>query len=370
MEIKKILFVWPTTLGSACLDTNISSVAQDSLALAEIFENNGYEVWLYCPYKRKKSSWPRQVKLEDISKWEGEVCFFAQQGHLRQLNGQSIRPIKSDVRFQKVLESLYYLFKNGAQFWIPIFDVKTSFFTPPISENQFRYDINPDRGDEYLYEDYAIICLNSNLIFPDEQSAKLICKELEIDDYHNGVYQMNIFDHTHKYLEIPITLKPTLYDFIYTGYALTDYRKGRLKHFFNNKNDLNLGQAGSIRIAKKLNFKSLSNHKQISHKDNLELLNRSRFQLIFGEPTNTFLTPRFFMSLLGDSLTFVDSEYKAATNWCYNNGFANRVVSDLDQLVKVYTELLPNKHKFSSIEKQTALKFLNNKPYTFKEITL
>ena len=371
--LKKILYIFPTTLGSACLDTNISSVAQDSLALAEIFENYNYEVWMYNPYLRKKSSWPRQVQIEDIRNWEGDIIFAAQQGHLRQLTGQSVRPIKWDTNFQKVIKDVYYLLTQNNKIYIPIFDVKTYNFTPPVADIYYKYllnnPINKDRGDEQLLSNYYYICLNSSLIFPDKESAKILSNDLLLDN-NREVYEMNIFDHTHKHIKFPICLEPTTHDFIYTGFVLTDYRKQRLNHFFKDNKTLKLGQAGSVRIPKKLGFESLSNFKQISHDSNMILLCKSRFQLVLGEPTNSFLTPRLFMSLLGDSLTFVDSDYKAAVEWCKENSLDYLIVSDLEELNRKYNDRMRSKYLHVGMEQQIATNWLNSRPYIFKELEL
>lgn len=340
----KTLFLNINSIGSHTLDSRTCPFSQDGLALAEILEANGREVWLRNPYKvkSKQSSWPHTLSYnEEFSKSRfDEIIIFFQKQHFEQAAGRFIAPIASSPNVQLTIKMLYDCLKEGVHLYQASFDPKPA-MSPYYHSSEIelkKRNIREGRGSETHFNMLCEILDACDIVVPDQG---MIANRV----IHNDIYEANVFSHTNKYLSLhnqkPQRSTSFISDFIYTGFEVSKYRQQRLTTLLSETTAHCSIYGPAAKWAPK--WFDVADKKLLSHEDNIKLLSQSRFQLACGEPQHTFLTPRFFMAGLFGSIPLIDADYKAAVEFA-EAYHLSEIIVDSTGVVRKWVECDDNEY--------------------------
>lgn len=301
---KRAIWINPLTTVSTSLDITINPHDVDTLALTDLLEKKGYEVWLQESFtlKSKQSKWKNKIYTKDIVQFSSDIAimncgyfFFDYINHryLYELNEASTRALnfRLTMNWLKNFKGQVYIFTvDPREKFLEIFKLK-------LEDLKFKH--------KELYDMEEVHTLLNIL-----QNAKILAATSKLFDesLHNRVIEVEYW----KNLDLnPLPYKDTYtYDCVYTGVkSQTKQRKQLIKTWFNTDKCFT---AGDIEIS---GIKSLTDHKKCLLSKTLDYVQHSKTSLVCGEPRHYWLTPRVIQSLCQGTIASIHPDFNGKSHF-------------------------------------------------------
>ena len=341
--MKKVLFVYFHTSGAVVPDTNVFAVGQDSIALAEVFNNTGHEVWVLEPYKlkSKQCNWPLKIHLNEIDKIADFdiIIGFLLQIHFNILTGSFLSYIEKYQSMKDIIDAVYEACVIGdIPLMTPVYDPKPKFMQAISSSLCKKTDIRPGRGNKEYLNKYLNLCDITQPIW----SSRDMLTNLPIFEYIKSRqnWYSNHFEHFFKYIGSEYKESFNFnykYQIVYTGFIITEYRAARMIHLLSKAYGLH--HAGmNLKMAKPLKSTGLYNNKTLTKAQDNEVMADSRFIIAFAEKAHTFITQRVYQGAFSGNILLVDFEYTAASDLMLKAGLSEHILIEPQDIVKWQTK--------------------------------
>lgn len=290
---------------STSLDTKINVHDIDSIALSDMLEKSGFEVYLQEPYyaKNKQSSYSKKIFLEDLNNFSADIalvcCGYYFFDYIKNLFIKQLDESTRDYRptAKHLEQSLKWLRSFKGEIYIFLTDPRpafTSIFSVTKDKLKFK--------DKSYYELEVVdnllhLISTSKIIAPSKEflDASLKDRVVEVEYWKN--------------VDIPVLgyCEQYRYNSVYAGVKQqTKYRTKLITDWYNESHDCYT--AGEIKIQ---GLKSLTGHKKCSLTDVIEFTKYSKTSLLCGEENHTWLTPRAIQSLICGTIVSVHPEFRA-----------------------------------------------------------